>query len=372
MVVLHLICSEGFYGAESMVALLGRNLCHHGCRSIIGAFRDIRHAHLELAARAQAEGLETEIIPCEGRLDWRAVRHLRKFLARKRIDVLHAHGYKSNLYGYAAAWRTSTAMVATCHGWLGQHLLRMRMYARLDRFVLRLFDRVVTVSDVLAEALSASGIESTRVKTIANGIDLERFRNARPVLREQFPSTCRVIGVVGRLSPEKGGDVLLRAVPSVLAEFPEAIFLFVGGGPCQQLWASLAERLDIGRNVVFAGIWRNMPEVYASLDILVLPSFQEGSPMCVLEAMAAGRPVIATQVGSVNKLVLAGRTGLMVKAGDVSGLSSAILSLLREPECARQLAENAKAHVAEHFSADRMTRQYLNLYDEALQLRASR
>jgi len=248
----------------------------------------------------------------------------------------------------------------------------MRIYAALDRLVLRLFDRVVAVSDALAEALKVSGVESARVRTISNGIDLERFRNATPVLRKEFPGSRRLIGMVGRLAPAKGGDVLVRAVPAVLAEFPDTIFVFVGGGHCREHWESLAVQLGVGRNVVFAGVRQDMPEVYASLDALVLPSFNEGLPMCVLEAMAAGRPVIATPVGSVDKLVLAGRTGLMVKQGDLTGLTRAILSLLREPARARELGENAQAHIAENFSADLMTCQYLKLYQEAVEARASR
>jgi glycosyltransferase involved in cell wall biosynthesis len=372
MVVLHLISSEGVWGAESMLGLLGHNLRRYGCQPIIGTFSDPRHPHLELAEQAEAEGLETEIIPCKGRLDWHAVRHVRKVLCGRRVDVLHAHGYKTNLYAYVAARHTRTAVVSTCHAWQGQHLLRMRMYAALDRLVLRLFDRVVAVSDDLAETLKLSGVESTRVKTIPNGIELERFRDARPLLRKEFPAACRLIGMVGRLAPEKGGDVLLRAVPAVLAEFPDTFFVFVGDGPCRQAWASLAKQLGAERNVAFSGTRRDMPEVYASLDALVLPSFNEGLPMCVLEAMAACRPVIATPVGSVDKLVLPGRTGLMVKQGDVTGLTAAILCLLREPGFARKLGEHAQAHVADSFSADLMTRRYLDLYYEARQLCGNR
>ena len=368
MVVLHLISSEGFWGAESMLELLGRNLPRYGCKPIIGTFHDSRHPHLELAERARAEGLETEIIPCKGRLDWRAVRCIRKVLSRRHVDVLHAHGYKTNLYGYAATWRSRTAVVSTCHAWQGQHLLRMRMYAALDRRVLRLFDRVVGVSDELAEALRRSGGDSARVRIVSNGIELERFQNARPLLRKEFPRACRLIGMVGRLAPEKGGDVLLRAVPVVLAEFPDTFFVFVGDGPCRHSWASLAKQLGVARNVVFSGVRQDMPGVYASLDALVLPSFNEGLPMCVLEAMAAGRPVIATPVGSLDKLVLSGRTGLMVKQGDVNGLTAAILCLLREPGLARKLGEHGQAHIADSFSADLMTRRYLELYHEACRL----
>lgn len=364
--VLHLISSAGFYGAENMLVLLGRNLERRGCRSIIGVFSDSRSPHTEVAEQARAHGLETEMIPCNGRLDWNAVRHIRDIL-RRGVDVLHAHGYKTNLYGYAAAWRGRVALVSTCHG------LSPRMYSSLDRFVLRRFDRVAAVADVLAEALKSSGVDPAKVSTISNGIELERFRDAKPELRAELGAAGRwVVGMVGRLAPEKGGDVMLRAALSVVAEFPDTTFVVVGEGPCRAEWESLSARLGLARNVVFTGMLRDMPEVYASLDAMVLPSLREGMPMCLLEAMAAARPVIATAVGSVNKLVMAGRTGLLVEPGDAAGLAHAILLLLRDPTRARELGENGRAHIAANFTPDAMTRQYLQLYEDALAQRARR
>ena len=364
--VLHLISSAGFYGAENILVLLGRNLQRRGCRSIIGVFSDSRSPHAEVAEQARAQGLETEMIPCDGRLDWKAVRCIREIL-RRGVDVLHAHGYKANVYGCAAAWRGQVALVSTCHG------LSPRTYASLDRLVLRRFDRVAAVADVLTEALKSSGIDPAKVTTISNGIEPERFRDAKPKLRAELGGAGRsIVGMVGRLAPEKGGDVMLRAALSVVTEFPDTTFVVVGEGPRRAEWESLSALLGLARHVVFTGIRRDMPEVYASLDAIVLPSLREGMPMCLLEAMAAARPVVATAVGSVDKLVIAGRTGLLVEPGDASGLAQAIRLLLRDPARARELGENGRAHVAANFSLDAMTRQYLQLYDEALTLRARR
>lgn len=371
MTVLHLISSEGFYGAESMLVLLGRNLTRLGWRSIIGVFRDERSPHLEIIERTQAAGLPAQIIPCAGRVDWSAVRHIRSVADAAGIDVLHTHGYKTNLYGYSAVHGGRAVLVSTCHG-LVHDLLRLRAYAALDRLVLRRFDRVAAVSDALAGVLTSSGVEPAKVATISNGVDLERFRQASPRLREELARPGGpVVGLVGRLEPGKGGHVLLCAAVRVLAEFPDTTFVLVGGGPCRAQWESLAVRLGVARSVIFTGVRDDMPEIYASLDIMALPSFNEGMPMCLLEAMAAGCPVIATPVGSVDKLIRSGHTGLMVQPGDANGLAEAILLLLRSPARARALGENGRAHVAANFSPEAMAGQYSNLYQEALRERAS-
>lgn len=364
--VVHLISSAGYYGAENVLVLLGRHLQRRGCRSIIGVFVDSRNPHAEVAEQARAHGLETKLIPCNGRLDWNAVRQVRDIL-RSGIDVLHTHGYKANVYGYAARWRGRAALVSTFHG------LSPRAYAALDRLVLRRFDRVAAVADVLAEALKSSGIDPARVTTISNGIEVERFRDAKPELRAELRAASRcLVGMVGRLAPEKGGDVMLRAARSVVAERPDTTFVVVGDGPCRADWESLSQRLGLAQNVVFTGTRRDMPEVYASLDAMVLPSLREGMPMCLLEAMAAARPVVATAVGSVDQLLIAGRTGLLVEPGDASGLAQAILMLLQDRTRARELGENARAHIAANFSPEWMTRQYLQLYEDAWSLRARR
>ena len=179
----------------------------------------------------------------------------------------------------------------------------------------------------------------------------------------------KLIGFVGRLVPGKGGEVLLAAAQKVVAAHPDASFVFVGEGPLRSDWEAMARHFGIADNVIFTGARNDMPGVYASFDMLVLPSFEEAMPMCVIEGMAAGKPVIATPVGAIPELVLPGTTGELVGPGDADGLAAAILHLLANPEKARQLGENAALHVQRHFSADAMAQKYVELYQQALESR---
>ena len=181
-----------------------------------------------------------------------------------------------------------------------------------------------------------------------------------------------LVGFVGRLVPEKGGALLMRAAQQVLAVYPNAMFVLVGEGPAHQEWKALAGELGIGKQVVFAGVRDDMSEVYASFDIAVLPSLIEALPMCLLEAMAAGKPVIATRVGAVPRLVVDVQTGLLLEPGDLNALATAIIRLLGNPDLACQLGQNGRAHVAQHFSAEAMAKSYIGMYEQVLVSRGDR
>ena len=365
MTILQLISSQGYYGAESMLLALARALPALGCRSIVGVFRDARASHSELETRAAQLGLQVETVPCAGRWDWKAVGHIRKLAEARGVDVLHTHGYKADVYGYAAAWPNRMALVATCHNWPSR-LPSMRAYAAIDRLALRRFDRVATASGPVAEILRRWKVPAHRLKTVPNGVDMQPFREPpRPLGTELGAGGERLVGCVGRLVPDKGGAVLLRAAQAVLAVFPNAKFVFAGEGPARAEWEALAQRLGIASKVVFAGRREDMPALYASLDIVVLPSFQEAMPMCLLEALAAARPVVATTVGAIPKVIVPGVTGLLCEPGDANALSMAILRLLRDPELGRTMGNHGRAHVARSFAAEVVGRSYLSLYQEA-------
>ncbi|MGO4885241.1 MAG: glycosyltransferase family 4 protein [Bryobacteraceae bacterium] len=372
MNILQVISSGGYYGAESMLLALARALPGVGCGSTIAVFSDSRTEPGGLETHAARRGLRVEVVPCNGRWDWKAVRRIRELAKEHRVDVLHTHGYKADIYGGAAAWRGRVSLVATCHNWPSR-LASMRAYAAIDRQVLRHFDRVATASDPVAEILTRAGIPAHKLRTIPNGVDTEAFREAPASLRAEMGGGAeRLIGFVGRLVPDKGGAVLLAAAQTVLTTYPDAKFVFVGEGPARQEWETRACELGIASKVVFTGGRDDMPSVYASLDLVVLPSFQEAMPMCLLEALAAARPVVATAVGAVPKVVIPGVTGLLCDPGDVSGLSAAILRVIREPDLARMFGNNGRAHVARHYAAKVVARRYVDLYREVLGERACR
>ncbi|MGB7434150.1 MAG: glycosyltransferase, partial [Candidatus Acidiferrum sp.] len=279
MTVLSLISSEGYYGAENMLVTLAQNLCQLGCRCLIAVFFDPRSPHPEVAERARQRGLTVEMVKCRGKLDWSTVRQLRVLLLKHNVDIVNPHGYKADLYAYAAFRPTRSALVATVHNWPSRRL-SMRAYAVLDRFVLKRFDKVIAVSEVPSNILRRSRVAPNKIVIIPNGVDVQRFDLLAPSLRKEIASDGAIlVGFVGRLVPEKGGEVLLHAAQQVLIDRTGIKFVFVGEGPSRKQWEALARQLNIGKQVVFLGARGDMPGVYASLDIVVLPSLIESLPM---------------------------------------------------------------------------------------------
>lgn len=366
MTVLSLISSEGYYGAENMLVTLAQKLCQVGCRCLVAVFFDPLSPQPEVAERARQCGLTVEMVKCRGKLDWSTVRQLRMLLLKHNVDIVNPHGYKADLYAYVAFRPTRSALVATVHNWPSRRL-SMRAYAVLDRIVLRRFDKVIGVSEVPSNILRRSRVAPDKIATIPNGVDVERFDLAAPSLREEIASDgATLVGFVGRLVPEKGGEVLLRAAQQVLVDRPRIKFVFVGEGPSRKRWEALARQLNVGKQVVFLGARSDMPGVYSSLDIVVLPSLIESLPMCLLEAMAAGKPVISTRVGAVPQLLASEQIGLLVEPGRVRALSTAILRLLEDHELALRLGKNGRQHVARNFSAEAMAKNYAWHYKQVL------
>jgi glycosyltransferase involved in cell wall biosynthesis len=178
------------------------------------------------------------------------------------------------------------------------------------------------------------------------------------------PEGVQVVGIVGRLIPEKGPHTLLKAAARIIREAPRTLFVFVGDGPERVELERSAAETGLGGHVRFAGERSDMPEVYASLDVFVQPSFSEGMPMTVLEAMAAGLPIVATSVGAIPSLLQPAECGLLCRPNDADELADALLRVLRDGALARRLGNAAQQHLRERYSAEAMARQYLALYEE--------
>lgn len=363
MRLLQLISSSGLYGAETMLINLAASLERAGHRSIVGVFHNSHSPNIEIADEARSHGLSVEMIPCRGQVDGQAVRAIRQCIAAQDIDLVHTHGYKADVYGWLAARRLGKPLVATCHNW--PHLTPLsRFYAVLDRLVLRQFHSVAAVSDAVADVLRRSGVRPDRIVRIDNGADLCKFAAASPTLSREISKPAKaIVGAVGRLSPEKGFDHLLRAAQRVLTFFPETLFVLVGEGYQRERLEELARELGIADQVIFVGQRTDMPGIYASLDIFVLSSLNEGMPMVILEALGAGRPVVATRVGAIPRLIPEESIGLLVPPGDAAELGRAITHLLADPELRRRMGQNGQAWVRQHFSSEAMAASYLNLYE---------
>lgn len=365
--VLQLISSGGFYGAENMVLNLAKALPSSNCTAVVCAFRNSRNPHTEIVEQAQRKQLTTEVVLCSGRLDLKAIRQIRKLIYRHGIDAVHAHGFKAQFYGAMAARGLRVGLVTTYHSKRPDRGFRLRCYDAVNRLLLFRFNKVVAVSEQIEQSLQQHGVPREKLITIGNGVEIEAFLPRQTCAPRGLQRACGpVIGLVGRLIPEKGHCYLLQSAATVLGRFPEACFLFVGTGPELGNLEALTCSLGLKDRVAFRGFEADMPAIYSEIDVVVLPSLTEGLPMTLIEAMTAKRPVIATDVGDIPKLVRNGETGLLVKPRDVGDLSGAILRLLSEPEYAAGLAANGQRLAVEKFSSQEMARCYTTAYSQAL------
>ena len=365
MKVLHVISSGGMYGAEAVILNLVHAMREAGHESVLGIFSNSAQPNLQFYERAVSEGLEAHLIACEGQADRTVPQAIRALAKKTGADVVHAHGYKADIYVYLAMCALPTPIVSTCHNWIDSDL-RVRVYGVLDRWVLRRYAAVVTVSEPVGERLLRAGVRPERICFLRNGIDLRPFEAAHARASESSTNGPLAVGFVGRLSHEKGADLFVRAAGRILKHLPQTRFLLVGDGPEQEAIKSLVRELHLGDRVALLGRCDDMPAFYASLDLLVLSSRTEGLPMTLLEGMASSLAIVATAVGAVPSVVESERTGLLIAPEDEDALAAAMSSLLADRP--RRVAFGAAGHavVAERYSAARMADEYLRVYKQVL------
>jgi glycosyltransferase involved in cell wall biosynthesis len=243
----------------------------------------------------------------------------------------------------------------------------------INRWARKLCDMVITVSKEVYEAeLERSGTVPSRVALIRNGVQVDDFAaTERPHLemtaREwDIDGNTTVIGTLARFHKQKGHSYLLEAMTRVQTQRPGTRALLVGDGPLRPEMEAKAGELDLSETVIFTGIRRDVPEILALLDVFVLPSLWEGLPVALLEAMAAGLPVVATRVGGVPEVVIDGVTGLLVPPRDPEALSETILRLLQDSDLRHRMGQAGQERVREHFSVDQMIRKTEALYERLL------
>jgi glycosyltransferase involved in cell wall biosynthesis len=348
------------YGAEAVIESLARTLPSLGIETCVGHVRYAGGSHI---FRLEDHINSVEVIPFEhrGRLDPGLVFQLKKAMKRLGIDAIHSHGYKPDFYGGAAAMLLRLPRLATCHLWT-RATTDLCRYAKLDMLALRRFDRVIAVSRPILEELLASGITSDKLSLVPNGIRATAFVAGSPTYRSVFDTDAIVFGMACRQVAAKGIDLALRAAAHVMECVPQARLLIAGDGPKLDEYCRLANTLGLAEKVRFIGRSNSIPDFYASLNVFLLPSIDEGLPIALLEAMAAGLPVIATAVGSVDEVLHNNLNGLLIPPGDVAEIESAMLALAASRELRQQLGAAARSSVLTNHTDRQMAAKYADLY----------
>ena len=288
---------------------------------------------------------------------------------RRRVDLIHVNSYIPGNYArLAAALMQAPIVIDHWHGFT--------RFNRKRRFICRVLGRFTDLSLAVSEGVrdylvSQGGLNPAKIRVVANGVDVAAIDAARPgeeVRRELgLPEGAPVIGLVGRLDHwGKGHKELFEAMASLRERHPVHA-LIVGGGRRMEEVRQSAESLGLAGAVHFLGPRPDVPDLLNAMDIFVLPSYSEGVSLALLEAMAAGLPVVATAVGGLPEVVTDGETGLLIPPRDAGALAGALARLLTDPALARRLGANARAHVREHYSLDRLGREINEIYGELVE-----
>jgi glycosyltransferase involved in cell wall biosynthesis len=300
--------------------------------------------------------------------DWRWGREFFRFLRTNRVDVVHAHEFTANTYGALVARLAGVPVIATVHGksyYLDQ-LKRRLAYRAASRMA-----TMVAVSEDLKRFLVSNlNMPPARVRVVYNGVpDFDSLHSSEVErLRKEIDVPCnhKIVGVFGSFYTVKGHTYLLQAIPDIVKRVGRVTFLFAGRGELEPEIKRQASELGIQEHVRFLGFRNDIPRLLSLLDLFVLPSLSEGLSIAILEAMAAGIPVVATEVGGNPELILNGETGYLVPPMNPSALSIQVAAVLEDDRLRVRLGQASQRRVKDRFSLATMVKQYEQLYRECL------
>lgn len=298
------------------------------------------------------------------------LRHLLAYCRDQGIDVIHTHEYKTDVI---AAWlkpRVPAKWVSTFHS-ANAGNLKLKFYQALAYRALKKADRVMTVSPHQKELLLEKGIPSAILTVLPNGVDTEMFAPTgnEENLRAEWgiPGDAVVLGFVGRLSKEKNIPLLLEAFSQVVQEHKKLFLILAGEGPERKNVEKLISELGLQEKARLVGFLENTVPFYSSIDLFVQSSDTEGMPNTVLEAMAMGLPVVATEVGGVGELIQNNEEGFLVPAGDAGRLAQSMIKLIESPTLREEMGKEGRAKVVQQFSFDARVKKLEELYEKLCQ-----
>ncbi len=308
-------------------------------------------------------------IPDRGPWDWRVLKQLFAACRREKVAIWHGHDYKSNALGLLLRRFWPMRLVTTVHGWV-KHTRRTPVYYGIDRWCLPRYEVVISVSDDLHRRCRELGVPHERSVLIENGIDTRQFARSRTRQEAKhrlgIPAERPVIGAIGRLSEEKGFDLLIQAVDRLLASGVDVELCIAGEGDQQERLGELIRSLHREDRIRLLGFQPDTTSLYEAFDVFALSSLREGLPNVVLEAMAMGIPVVATRVAGVPRLIRPEENGLLVDLGDIEELGSSLGRLLTDGELRDRLGGSGRRTVEERFSFERRMERIRKVYDELL------
>ncbi len=369
MKVLHLINTLSAGGAELHLLTLCQHLKRLGVESAVAYLKEGRGSR-PLRSDFETAGLSVFHLGGDGVSLVRPLLRLHRLLKQEKPDILHTHlpradllGFLVRLSGFSGSWICSVHGIYANH-WRGRRLLS------LFRSIWRQADQVIAISEaVKGWLIQGYRLPSEKVRVVYYGIEPERWFSPIQDLRTAWGLTGKsLIGSIGRLEPVKGHDILIQAMLFVVRQFPQATLLIAGHDPWGygRVLERLVTQLGVERHVRFLGFQSDIPSFLHAIDVFAFASRSEGFGQVVIEAMAAGKPVVVQRIAPLTEIVVDGETGFYAEPEKPESFAEKILWLLSHSEEASDMGKKGQARVREHFTAEKMASSTLEVYREAL------
>ena len=370
MKVLHLINTLSAGGAELHLLTLCKHLRQFGVDSQVAYLKEVKGSRL-LKKDFESTGIEVFHLKGEGTKIILPSFQLRRFLKVGRTDILHTHlpradlvGFIAKINGFSGSWVTSVHDIYS-KSWRGSTILP------LLGFVWRRSQQIVAISKAVKDWLIEKfKIPPNKIQLVYYGI--EPFENVFTFkdLRSTWNlGDNRLILSIGRIEPTKGHELLIRAMALIIKRFPQARLLIAGHDPWEygNVLRSLVRKMELDQYVRFLGFQSDIPSLLHASDVFALASRSEGFGQVVIEAMAAAKPVVVSKIPPLTEIVYHKDTGLWAEVGNPESFAEKIIFLLSNPEEARAMGQRAKEKVHTKFSASRMAKEILNVYEQCLE-----
>lgn len=363
--IFHLITRLVDGGAVSIVMSIVTDIDRFDVTVGFGAEADQHNVH-----SLREEGIRTKQFPLIRHYNpvtaVGAVYTVARYLMKHDFDIVHTHSTEAGIIGRAAAQLAGVSnVVHTIHGvpFTEDRTTLLNWFVkRCEQTVAPWTDEMVSIADVITQEYLSHDIgQPEQYRTIMNGIETDTFRTATPA--DDLPGSGVRALMVSRLAPGKGFEVLIEAIDQLGSD--NLSVLIAGDGPLQAKLETEIQSRNLDRTAFLLGYRDDVPSLMAGCDFLVLPSFREGTPLVIMEAMAAGLPVIATDIAGIPELVDSGETGILIEPGDDVALATEMERLVAFSELRRELGGQGQRK-ASHFSVDRMVSEYSEMYDQLL------
>ena len=364
MKVLQFICSTGFYGAERWILALAKHLPTE-VESQLVVTLEPGTEDLELVKQFTQIG-KTHTLPMSNRFDLSVVNKLAELMRQNQIDVLHTHGYKSDIIGVWAARKAGIPCVVTPHGFENASDIKLRLFIWAGCQAMRYADSVAPLSQQLMSDARKFNVAEDKLTYIQNGVDLSEVEAVRQTKHERVKSDIKTIGFVGQMISRKNITAILDTFDTLHKKRQDIQLLLLGDGDDRPSLETYSQSLDSKPAIQFLGFRQDRLQLLRDFDLFVMTSTLEGIPRCLMEACAMAIPVSAYNIPGIDQLVSHNETGLLANLHDKDQLLTDWETLLDDTDKANTLANNAKHFVETHFSAQRMANEYDELFKRLL------